>query len=82
MVGVLIYSSIILIVATLLVLLIINILRGLKDFIENMNYVRSVSFKFSLGQKIFFWSSVAIMIITAIIAIFALIYNAISLIIK
>lgn len=82
MVGVLIYSSIILIVATLLVLLIINILRGLKDFIENMNYVRSVSFKFSLGQKIFFWSSVAIMIITAIIVIFALIYNAISLIIK
>lgn len=82
MVGVLIYSSIILIVATLLVSLIINILRGLKDFIENMNYVRSVSFKFSLGQKIFFWSSVAIMIITAIIVIFALIYNAISLIIK
>ena len=82
MVGVLIYSFIILVVTTLLVLLIINILRNIKEGIENLNYVRSVSFKFSLGQKIFFWSIIATMIITALIVIFALIYNAITLIIK
>lgn len=82
MVGILIYSLIMLIIITLAIFVVINIIMYLKDFIKDINYFKTVICNLSLGQKILFWSTVVIIIITAIFLIAVILYNAVSLIIK
>lgn len=82
MVGVLIYSLIVLIIITLAIFVAINIIAYLKDFIKEIYYFKTVICNLSLGQKILFWSTVTIIIITAIFLIAVILYNAVSLIIK
>lgn len=82
MVGILIYSLIVLITIVLAIFVVINIIMYLKDFIKDINYFKTVICNLSLGQKILFWSTVVIIIITAVFLIAVILYNAVSLIIK
>ena len=82
MVGILIYSLIVLIIITLAIFVAINIIVYLKDFVKEIQYFKTVICNLSLGQKILFWSTVVIIIITAIFLIAVILYNAVSLIIK
>lgn len=82
MVGIFIYSLIVLITIALAIFVVINIIMYLKDFIKDITYFKTVICNLSLGQKILFWSTVTIIIITAIFLIAVILYNATSLIIK
>ena len=76
MVGILIYSLIVLIT------IVINIIIYLKDFIKEIYYFKTVICNLSLFQKILFWSTIVIVIITAVFLIAVVLYNTVSLIIK
>ena len=82
MVGILIYSLIVLITIVLAIFVVINIIMYLKDFIKDMNYFKTVIRNLSLFQKILFWSTIVIVIITAVFLIAVVLYNTVSLIIK
>ena len=82
MVGILLYSLIVLITITLAIFLVINIIVYLKDFIKEINYFKTVICNLTLGQKILFWSTVVTIIITAIFVIAVVLYNTVSLIVK
>lgn len=82
MVGILIYSLMVLIIITLAIFVAINIIVYLKDFMKDIYYFKTVICNLSLGQKILFWSTIVIIIITAVFLIAVILYNAVSLIIK
>lgn len=82
MVWIFIYSLIVLIIITLAIFAAINIIVYLKDFMKDIYYFKTVICNLSLGQKILFWSTVVIIVITAIFLIAVILYNAVSLIIK
>ena len=82
MVGILIYSLIVLITIVLAIFVVVNIIVYLKDFIKEINYFKTVICNLNLGQKILFWPIVVIIIITAVFLISIVLYNTLSLIIK
>ena len=82
MVGIFIYSLIVLITIILAIFAIVNIIVYLKDFVKEIQYFKTVICNLSLGQKILFWSTVVIIIITVVFLIAVILYNAVSLIIK
>ena len=82
MVGILIYLLIVLIIITLAIFVAINIIVYLKDFMKEICYFKTVICNLNLGQKILFWSTVVIIIITAVFLISIVLYNTLSLIIK
>ena len=82
MVGILIYSLIVLISIVLAIFVVINIIIYLKDFVKEIYYFKTVICDLSLFQKILFWSTIVIVIITAVFLIAIVLYNTVSLIIK
>ena len=82
MVNLILHTAVVLIIAVMIALAILNLLRNLKESIESMDRVRSVSFKFSLTQKIFFWGVVGVIGVSALVIIVATIYSLVSFLIK
>lgn len=82
MVNLILHTAIVLIIAVMIALAILNLLRNLKESIESMDRVRSVSFKFSLTQKIFFWGVVGVIGVSALVIVIASIYSLVTILIK
>lgn len=82
MVNLILHTAVVLIIAVMIALAILNLLRNLKESIESMDRVRSVSFKFSLTQKIFFWGVVGVIGVSALVIVIASIYSLVSFLIK
>lgn len=82
MVNLILHTAVVLIIAVMIALAILNLLRNLKESIESMDRVRSVSFKFSLTQKIFFWGVVGVIGVSALVIVVASIYSLVTFLIK
>lgn len=82
MVNLILHTAVVLIIAIMIALAILNLLRSLKESIESMDRVRSVSFKFSLTQKIFFWGVVGVIGVSTLVIVIASIYSLVTFLIK
>lgn len=82
MVGIFLYSLIVLTTIFLAIFVIFNIILYIRDFVKEIKDMKSLLYELNLWQKILFWSTVVMTIITAIIFVCIVIYNTISLFIK
>lgn len=82
MVNLILHTAVVLIIAIMIALAILNLLRSLKESIESMDRVRSVSFKFSLTQKIFFWGVVGVIGVSTLVIVITSIYSLVTFLIK